>query len=1574
MLTYFLIIYSKIIQFFEEANEKQSLESKINYLRKNSLERSINSMLYNEIKHYTFQEKEYTISVLKPIKTIVFIMFISAISFNLNAQVITTWGGLSGTTPENNFQTSSFSAIGDGTTYVTVDITSAGSATTGGSINAVPPSVILTNSFNNSRATTGVSGNTYTYTFSEPVHVILSSQEHSELIRTENIKIASPDAGAAFNGELNSAQTGHFINNNNTSEIHIGSISSITSSGTYWTVQSNIAITTLTVEYYVTDGTEAATGEPFTLDLAPVPYIRLDDTNITGAGGINIDVPGCSNSSEFIDIATTGATSVFNAPHGLDFMTITLTNPQDVGNEELSIKGIFPGISVTGNGTTTLIVTNESADVNTLRNTLDDLVYTNSTATPETTTPRVVEINVTDPFGNTSATVTATITLTNPPNSGSTSGPLYVFTTDTTVDLVTALDGSQDIGGTWIDNDGTGALSGSVITVSSLPLGPSTFNYVVSGTGPCADAITTVLVIKLEGSEIALTTPAASSNCGTLTTSYTSAIFSANSDDPIFIFDGGAGTGQLECPAGGGGTIYDWYIYDAATNSYIDYAINSTRIQTGLADGGYLVVRNDGGTIEEGRAWVWNTQIQPDAGADVTACAGDTVNLSGIAANNPTFTYYDPVERPFKITSSTIFSVTFNVTHTYISDVGYYMVSPDGLVTIPLGINENGSPCYAADNAVNLTFTNDQTITPTLPVFDICEFSRNNACSGAGPALTGTYNAYYTDPSNNTTGCGVFSPAIGATPIDVTPFIGYDARQGGWKVQVYDCENLDVGEIDSVIISFSEGGNTSTFTSGTIPDGTPAAQINDGSCDPGTASIYEVPFTSPVVAGETLNIQNGVGLNSTGGYEWSYSTDSATGPWSTGFENATLTPSVVVNETTWFRLSTDNGTACGGEDVMQVVVTDLPVSGTSTDDFACAGDAVVDLNTLLAGADAGGIWSVSGSSTDNPGGDFNAGAGTYDPTTGGSYTFDYTVNAMSPCLINATTSVTVAVQAVPNAGTNNTITENTTSGIIDLFTNLLGSPDVGGTWSLNAGSDSPGANFDQGAGTLDSFGLITGTYIFDYTLTSCTTAVSSLTINFTVSVADTDGDGNPDPSDPNPGSPTANNDTATSDVLVPVIIDVLVNDDYLDNNDLTNAGVTTVTDTGTGTATGTISINPTTGEITYTPTVTEFGTNVTIIYEVCNDASGVAVCEQAIITITVTGSDIDSDGVPDISDQDDDNDGILDIAEGPGDPSADDDNDGVPNYLDDDPADPLVGDVNGTVEPAYDNDGDGVSNHLDLDADNDGIYDTAETGGTDANNDGIADGTPDPVTGIPSSAGTGVSSPTDTDGNVGENLPDFLDSDSDDDGCSDANEYYGENTADGGDGGQYGTDPAAVNANGTVVGASYPATGADSDSNTTADHLETGPDPDTDGIANTCDPDDDNDGNPDTTDSNPQDPTAVDDTATAMVGMVETIDILTNDDYLPDNTSTAGSDVYITDAGTGTGVGIITFDENTGELNYTPALSEGGMTVTVDYTVCNDLTGDGPTPDDVCDTATVTITVDMGPDADMDGIPDVVDQ
>lgn len=94
--------------------------------------------------------------------------------------------------------------------------------------------------------------------------------------------------------------------------------------------------------------------------------------------------------------------------------------------------------------------------------------------------------------------------------------------------------------------------------------------------------------------------------------------------------------------------------------------------------------------------------------------------------------------------------------------------------------------------------------------------------------------------------------------------------------------------------------------------------------------------------------------------------------------------------------------------------------------------------------------------------------------------------------------------------------------------------------------------------------------------------------------------------------------------------------------------------------------------------------------------------------------DTDSDGIPDLSDDDDDNDGIPDVSDAN---PLDTDNDGTDNA--DDPDDDGDGIPDGDDTHPFDTDNDGLHNGIDDDDDGDGIDDTIDLFLLDTDNDGL---------------------------------------------------------------------------------------------------------------------------------------------------------------------------------------------------------------------------------------------------------------
>ncbi|WP_282049785.1 gliding motility-associated C-terminal domain-containing protein [Maribacter aquivivus] len=210
--------------------------------------------------------------------------------------------------------------------------------------------------------------------------------------------------------------------------------------------------------------------------------------------------------------------------------------------------------------------------------------------------------------------------------------------------------------------------------------------------------------------------------------------------------------------------------------------------------------------------------------------------------------------------------------------------------------------------------------------------------------------------------------------------------------------------------------------------------------------------------------------------------------------------------------------------------------------------------------------------------------------------------------------------------------------------------------------------------------------------------------------ADCDDDGNLNDTDPNPFAPTATDDFTTASVTIAKTFNVLNNDDFLVGS--------TITDLGTGTASGTVVINNATGEITYTAPISENFSTVSIDYRVCNGS----ICATAIFYVEIPAC-IDSDG-----------DNVCDAAESaatindPCQPSSDPywqpqgtndcDNDGLTN---DEEASA------GTDPNDADSDGDGINDGTEVNTDGTNPLDDCESNGgtplsnSDCDNDGLTE-------------------------------------------------------------------------------------------------------------------------------------------------------------------------------------------------------------------------------------------------------------
>ena len=187
------------------------------------------------------------------------------------------------------------------------------------------------------------------------------------------------------------------------------------------------------------------------------------------------------------------------------------------------------------------------------------------------------------------------------------------------------------------------------------------------------------------------------------------------------------------------------------------------------------------------------------------------------------------------------------------------------------------------------------------------------------------------------------------------------------------------------------------------------ANDNFGRNGPSTGSIF---IATPPVAGSAI-VKDNTTPNSPTDDFISYTSDS-------GYDGS---------DTFTYGISDSKGHT----QYAKVIITEQPTPDAGTDGTLtiCEGDTVTEAQLFaeLGGTpDSGGTWS---------------------PDLAGAGTYTYTVAATAPCTTDATSEVTVTERPAPDAGTDGTLTvcEGDTVTEAQLFAELGGTPDTGGTWS-----------------------------------------------------------------------------------------------------------------------------------------------------------------------------------------------------------------------------------------------------------------------------------------------------------------------------------------------------------------------------------------------------------------------------------------------------------------------------------------------------------------------------------------------
>ncbi|MCW5899457.1 MAG: gliding motility-associated C-terminal domain-containing protein [Flavobacteriales bacterium] len=674
---------------------------------------------------------------------------------------------------------------------------------------------------------------------------------------------------------------------------------------------------------------------------------------------------------------------------------------------------------------------------------------------PALATPGIYTYTVsgTAPCANASAAVTVSV---NTAVDAGSDGAITLCDDGAAVDLFAQLGGSPDAGGAWVGPSGAsnGVFDPALAT-------PGIYTYTVSGTAPCANASAAVTV------------------------SVNTAV-DAGSDGAITLCDDGAAVdlfAQLGGSPDAGGA---WVGPSGASNGVFDPALATPGIYT-------YTVSGTAPCANASAAVTVSVNTAVDAGSDgaITLCDdGAAVDLFAQLGGSPDAggAWVGPSGA-----SNGVFDPTNATPGTYTYTMSGTAPCADASAVVTVIVN--GAADAGSDGAITLCESDI-----AVELFNSLGGSPDAGGSWTGPA--GPVSSLF-DPAAEMPGLYVYT-VVGNSPcLDASAAVTVEvntAADAGSDVTLSICSSDPVVDLFGVL-----GGTPMAGGSWSGPSG-PFAGVFDPAVDPPGDYTYSVDALPPcpassasatvtisfiVDAGQSTNVtlcELGAAVDlftQLGG------APDAGGSWNgpNGAMGGVFDPAA---DPAGDYVYTVSGVApcADASATLTIALSTAADAGLDGSGTLCGNDAAVDLFTLLGGTpDANGSWS-------GPGGAMN---GSFDPATSLPGTYTYTVAAPAPCP-GASATVTMSVQTPPVAGNAASATLCELGAAVDLFTQLGGTPDAGGSW--NGPNGAMGGVFDPAADPA-------GDYVYTVSgVAPCADASATLTIALsTAADAGLDGSG-----------------------------------------------------------------------------------------------------------------------------------------------------------------------------------------------------------------------------------------------------------------------------------------------------------------------------------------------------------------------------------------------------------------------------------------------------------------------------------